>query len=68
MNGGQHRWAVLVFAAATLILASIFLYRIRPLAGVAFGSTAIALAVLAHLSVLAVVVGPLLVWRRRRRR
>jgi len=68
MNGAQHRSVVLVFAAAMLILASIFLYRIRPLAGVALGSTAIALAVLAHLGILAVVVGPLLVWRRRRRR
>ena len=47
------------------IAASIFLYRIRPLAGISFGSTAIALAVLAHLGILAAVVGPLVAWRRR---
>jgi hypothetical protein len=64
---GRHRrgYIALVFAAATFIAASIFLYRIRPLAGISFGSTAIAVAVLAHLGVLAAVVGPLVAWRRR---
>ena len=53
MNGRHRRgYIALVFATATLIAASIFLYRIRPLAGISFGSTAIALAVLAHLGIL----------------
>ena len=68
MNGRPRR-AHVVFLAATamLILVSIFLYRIRPLAGITFGSTSIALAVLAHVGVLAALVGPLVAWRRRRR-
>ena len=65
MNGGHRRGYVLFFAAATLIGASIFLYSVRPLAGITFGSTAIALAVVAHLGILAAVVGPLVAWRRR---
>ena len=67
MNGRPRRGDIaLVFATAAVIAASIFLYRIRPLAGISFGSTAIALAVLAHLGILAAVIGPLVVWRRRR--
>jgi hypothetical protein len=66
MNGRHRRgYMALVFATATLIVTSIFLYRIRPLAVISFGSTAIALAVLAHLGLLAAVVGPLVAWRRR---
>jgi len=68
MNSAHHRRYVVLAAAATLIAASVFLYRIRPLAGITFGSGAIVLAVLAHLGVLAAVVGPLVAWRRRRRR
>jgi hypothetical protein len=69
MNGGHRRgYAVFLFATATLIVASIFLYRIRPLAGITLGSGAIGLAVLAHLGILAAVVGPLVAWRRRRQR
>jgi hypothetical protein len=47
--------------------ASIFLYRVQPLAGISFGSTAVALAVLAHLGVLAALVGPLVTRRGPRR-
>jgi hypothetical protein len=66
MNGGHRRgYIVFVFATATLIAASILLYRIRPLAGITFGSTAIALALLAHLGILAAVVGPFVASRRR---
>ena len=66
MNGRHRRgYIVSAFATATLIVASIFLYSIRPFAGISFGSTAIALAVLAHLGILAAVVGPLVAWRRR---
>jgi hypothetical protein len=64
----RHRpKSVVLFAAATLVIASIVLYEIRPLAGITFGSGAIVLAVLAHLGVLAAVVGPFVAWRRRRR-
>jgi hypothetical protein len=64
----RHRHGYVFFiAAATLIGASIFLCRVRPLAGITFGSTAIGLAVLAHLGILAALVGPLVAWRRRRR-
>jgi hypothetical protein len=65
MNGGHRRGYVFFLTAATLIGASIFLYTVRPLAGITFGSTAIALGVLAHLGILAAVIGPLLAWRRR---
>ena len=65
MNGGGRGYIAFAFATATLIVASILLYRIRPLAGITFGSTAIGLAVLAHLGILAAVVGPLVAWRRR---
>jgi hypothetical protein len=68
MNGSHRRGYVLFVAAATLIGAFIFLYRVRPLAGMTFGSTAIALAVLAHLGLLAAIIGPLVAWRRRTRR
>jgi membrane protein implicated in regulation of membrane protease activity len=67
MSGGHRRTYVIVFGAATVIGASIFLYRLRPLAGITFGSTAVALAVLAHLGVLAAIVGPLVARRRSRR-
>jgi hypothetical protein len=49
----SHRRGYVGFTlAATLIVASIFLYRIRPLAGITLGSGATALVVLAHLGVL----------------
>ncbi|HJZ74455.1 MAG TPA: hypothetical protein VKE51_22115 [Vicinamibacterales bacterium] len=64
----RHRRVGLLFSAAMLILASIFLYRIRPLAGITVGSTAVAVAVLAHLGVLAALAGPFVARRRRRRR
>ena len=67
MNGGHRRAYAIVFGAATVIGASIFLYRVRPLAGITFGSTAVALVVLAHLGVLAAIVGPLVARRRPRR-
>jgi membrane protein implicated in regulation of membrane protease activity len=57
----------LFFAMVMLIAVSILLYRIRPLAGITFGSSAIALVVLAHLGVLAAIAGPVVAWRRRRR-
>jgi len=67
MSGGHRRAYVIVFGAATVIGASIFLYRVRPFAGISFGSTAVALAVLAHLGVLAALVGPLVARRGPRR-
>jgi hypothetical protein len=59
MSVGHGRAYVIVFGAATVIGASIFLYRVLPLAGISFGSTAVALAALAHLGVLTALVGPL---------
>jgi len=68
MNGGRHRgYVVVVSVAAMMIFASILLYRSRPLAGITLGSSAIVLVVLAHLGVVAAVVAPFLMWRRRRR-
>jgi hypothetical protein len=67
-----HRHAVgIVVAAATLIGGAILLYRVSPLTAIitsAFGSTAIALIVLAHVGVIAALLLPLLAWRRRLRR
>jgi len=62
-----HRPAYIAsgFATVTLIVASIWLYRIHPLAGITFGSTAVALAVLGHLGILAAVLGPIVARRRR---
>ena len=68
MTSGHRRGFVLVLAVMTLIGASIFLYRVRPLAGITFGSGALLLVVLAHLGVLAAVIGPFVAWRRRQRR
>lgn len=71
MNGGGRRRRVLGFLVATAVLIAgpILLYKIRPIAGLtaAFGSGAIALVVLEHLGVLAVVLTPFLAWQRRRR-
>ena len=68
MSSGHRRgYVALFFAMVTLIVVSVLLYRIRPLGGIAFGSSAIALVVLSHLGVLAAVVAPLVMWRRRRR-
>ena len=64
MSGGHRRTYLIGFGAATVIGASISLYRVRPLAEITFGSTAVALAVLAHLGVLAAIVGPLVARRR----
>jgi hypothetical protein len=68
MTGGLRRGYGFLLAAVTLIGASIFLYRVRPLAGITVGSGALLLVVLAHLGVLAAVIGPFVAWRRRRRR
>jgi len=66
MIGGHRRaYIASAFTAATLIAASIWLYRIRPVAGITFGSAAVVLAVLAHLGIIAAVVAPLVAWRRR---
>jgi len=63
----SHRRGYVGFTlAATLIVASIFLYRIRPLAGITLGSGATALVVLAHLGVLGALLGPLVARRQRR--
>jgi hypothetical protein len=59
MNSGHRRGYVGFTLAATLIVASILLYRIRPLAGITLGSAATALVVLTHLGVLGALVGPL---------
>ena len=59
---------MLLLAAMTLVGASILLYRVRPLAGITLGSGVIILVVLAHVGVLAAVVGPFIAWRRRRQR
>jgi hypothetical protein len=67
MNSGHRRGYVAFTVAATLIVASILFYRIRPLAGIALGSGATALVVLAHLGVLGALVGPLVARRRARR-
>jgi hypothetical protein len=68
MNSGHRRgYVVVLFGAMTSVVAFVFLYRVRPLATVTVGSGAIALAVLAHLGVLAAVVGPLIASRRRKR-
>ena len=68
MNSGhRRRYLLLFFAMVMLIAVSILLYRIRPLAGITFGSSAIALVVLTHLGVLAAIAGPVVAWRRRRR-
>jgi len=68
MKSGHRRgYVASFFAMVTLIVVSVLLYQIGPLAGIAFGSSAIALVVLAHLGVLAAVVAPLVMWRRRRR-
>jgi hypothetical protein len=68
MTSERHRGAAVLVAAGTLILASILLYRIRPLVMIAFASGAIVLVVLVHLGLLAAIVGPFVAWRRRRRR
>ena len=65
IRGHRRAYIASGFATTTLIAASIWLYRIHPLSGITFGSTAVALAVLAHLGILAGVVGPLVAWRRR---
>lgn len=68
MNTGHRRGYFALFVAMVmLVVVSILLYGIRPLAAIAFGSSAIALVVLAHLGALAAVVGPFVTWRRRRR-
>lgn len=61
-------WLLLVVIVA--MGASIVLYRIWPVASIAagVGTGTIAVIAMAHLGVLAVVVGPLLALRRRRRR
>ena len=66
MNSQHRRRYILLFLAATVIAVSIFLYKVRPLAGIAFGSTAIAVAVLAHLGVLAAIGASVVALRRHR--
>jgi hypothetical protein len=66
MKGGDHRGYVFLYAMATLIVvASICIYRIRAVAGITFGSTAIALAVLAHVGILAGTGASVVALRRR---
>ena len=68
MNSGHRReYEGALFATMTSVVASIVLYKIRPLTAITVGASAIALAVLAHLGVLEAVVGPLIAWRRRKR-
>jgi len=67
MTRKRHRAFSILVGAGTLIAASIFLYRIRPLAGITFGSGAVLLAVLAHVGVLAAIGVPIVAWRRRLR-
>lgn len=58
---------IIAIAAAVLIAGPILLYRAGLMAGLtAVGPTAIALIVLAHLGVLATVIGTFVAWRRRR--
>jgi hypothetical protein len=67
----SHRQVLaLIGVIAVLVAAPILLYRIRPVVGIAaaFGSGAIALIVLAHLGVIAAVIAPVVLWRRRTRR
>jgi hypothetical protein len=67
----SHRQVLaLIGAIAMLVAGPVLLFRIRPLVGIAaaFGSGAIVLIVLAHLGVVAAVIAPLLLWRRRTRR
>jgi hypothetical protein len=61
-------WLLLVVIVA--VGASIALYRLWPVAGVAagVGMGTIAVIAMAHLGVLAVIAGPFLALRRRRRR
>ena len=65
MNGGHRRGYALVVVAVMVIGGSIFLYRVRPLAAITFGSTAVVLAVFAHLGVLAAVFASIVALRRR---
>ena len=67
-KGARHLVPWVVVAAAVLVAGPVLLYQIRPVTGItaAFGSGAIALIMLAHLGVLAAIVGPLVVWRWRR--
>jgi len=59
---------IVVIAAVLLIAGPILLYRSGVIAGLtaAVGSTTIALIVLAHVGVLAAVLGTMVAWRRRR--
>lgn len=59
---------IIAIAAAVLITGPILLYRAGLMAELtaAVGSTVIALIVLAHVGVLATVVGTFVAWRRRR--
>jgi hypothetical protein len=64
---GRH-WPIVAVSAVLLIAGSILLYRAGLMAGLtaAVGSTTIALIVLAHVGVLAAVIGTMVAWRRRR--
>jgi hypothetical protein len=57
---------IIVVAAGALIAGPILLYRAGLMAGLtaAVGSTTIAVIVLAHLGVLATVIGTFVAWRR----
>ena len=59
---------IVLMAAVGLIAVSILFYRSERIGGItlAVGSTTIALVVLAHLGVVAAVIGTLVAWRRRR--
>ena len=65
----RRRHLVLLIAAVVVIGASFVLYRTSPVAGMALGvgSGAIAIIVIAHLGVLAAVIAPFAILRRRSR-
>ena len=69
IRGPRRRSASIAAAVAALTVGAVLMYGAWPIAGIiaVFGSSAIALAVLAHLGVLAALVGPMVVFRRRRR-
>lgn len=63
----RHAW--LLLAAVVIIGGSLLLYKTVSVAGIVIGvgSGAVAVVVMAHLGVLAALVAPLAIWRRRSR-
>ena len=70
MKFGHRQVLALIGVMAVLIAGPVLLSRSRPVAGIvaALGSGAIVLIVLAHVGVVAAVIAPFLLWRRRTRR